>query len=54
MNIHFSRRHLLLALALWLLAAMQFFWLASFFERLRADYFAETFYAAKSRGPDAE
>jgi hypothetical protein len=50
MNIkNFPRRHLLLALALWLLAAMQFFWLASFFERLRADYFAETFYAAKSR-----
>jgi CheY-like chemotaxis protein/HPt (histidine-containing phosphotransfer) domain-containing protein len=41
MNIqNFPRRHLLLALAVWLLGALQYFWGASFFERLRADYFA--------------
>jgi hypothetical protein len=50
MNIrNFFGRHLLLVLALWLLGALQYFWGASFFERLRADYFAETFYAAKCR-----
>lgn len=44
-----SLSHLAIVIIFWLLAAVQYFWGARYFERLPADYIAETKYAAKCR-----
>src|SRR5947207_3540909 len=37
------------SLVCWSLAALQYFWLSTYLERLPSDYLSETKYAAKSR-----